>query len=473
MIAITRGRHRLVRAAAVALAAVLAAVVMRSDPTGAPPERCDAPRMIHVKVSADVADPMELVDTASHGRVEPLFERPVAQLLADRGPAAPDLSRWVVVGACDDPDRAVATLRDTPGIVDAFVAPEITLADLRGEPRDDGDSCPIHTPTYHHLQGYLAAAPGGIDAEAAWRERGGRGAGVWFADVEGAWDTEHEDLPGDRIEHVAGRPFRDRGWTAHGTAVVGEIAGRDNALGMLGIAPDVERIFTASFGGTTVANAIDRAQAAMRAGDVLLIELQGRGPRGRYLPVEYWDDVYEAIRVATARGVIVVEAAGNGAENLDHRSYRRKLSRRGRDSGAILVGAGAPPVSGFTDRSRLDFSNYGSRVDVQGWGRRVATLAYGDLQSCETDSLGSDRDYTEMFGGTSGASPIVAGAAIVVQGIARARYGRPLSPEVLRALLRDTGTPQTDGPHGRASQQIGPRPDLARAIAALAARATQ
>ena len=37
----------------------------------------------------------------------------------------------------------------------------------------------------------------------------------------------------------------------------------------------------------------------------------------------------------------------------------------------------------------------------------------------------------------------------------------------MRRLARDTGTPQTDGPHGPATQQIGPRPDLARAIPAL------
>jgi hypothetical protein len=32
------------------------------------------------------------------------------------------------------------------------------------------------------------------------------------------------------------------------------------------------------------------------------------------------------------------------------------------------------------DRSRLDFSNFGKAVDVQGWGREVTTCGYGDLQ---------------------------------------------------------------------------------------------
>jgi subtilisin family serine protease len=236
--------------------------------------------------------------------------------------------------------------------------------------------------------------------------------------------------------------------------VLGEVVGRPNGKGVTGLAPDVERVFTSSIDGQSVADAIDAAAEKLRAGDVLLIELQGTGPRRRFLPVEYWDDVYDAIRAATDRGVVIVEAAGNGYEDLDRRDYKGKLSRDGRDSGAIMVGAGGPPRKGFTDRARLDFSNYGSRVDVQGWGRMVATLDYGDLQSC--DDRSRDRHYTNQFSGTSSASPIIAGAAILLE----QAHGRALSPRNLRARLVATGTPQT----GDTSQHIGPRPDLAQAL---------
>ncbi|HTM22232.1 MAG TPA: S8 family serine peptidase, partial [Kofleriaceae bacterium] len=281
-----------------------------------------------------------------------------------------------------------------------------------------------------------------------------------FADVEGAWNAKHEDLLPERIHHAGGRLMRDRSWEAHGTAVLGEVASVDNELGMVGIAPEVDRIITAAIGDLEPAAAIDLAQAELRPGDVLLIELHAIGPRGRFLPMEFWDDVYDAIRVATDRGVIVIEAAGNGGEDLDHRAYRGKLDRRTRDSGAIMVGAGAPAHAGYTDRSRLDFSNYGSRVDVQGWGRMVATLDYGDLQDCDA----SRRKYTAQFGGTSSASPVVAGAALLVQSVARTVVGCPLAPRDLRALLALTGSPQTDGPHGPRQQHIGPRPDLRRAL---------
>jgi subtilisin family serine protease len=363
-----------------------------------------------------------------------------------------DRARWRIR---DVPSASVtaelATLARDPAVIEAFAAPEVALAN---EPSPaDGESCPITTPSFESYQGYLGPAPQGIDAPAAWR-RNVRGQGVWFADVEGAWNATHEDLPGDRIVHAGGEIIAWPDWRMHGTAVLGEVVGRDNGKGVVGIAPDVDRVFTSSIGGTTVADAIDTAAEQLRAGDVLLIELQSRPRTGMpYLPVEYADDVFDVIRAASDRGVIVIEAAGNGFADLDR---FRNLRREDRNSGAIVIGAGAPPREGFSDRARLDFSNYGSRVDVQAWGRKVATLDYGDLQACD----GVDRHYTGEFSGTSSASPIVAGAAVLLESYARAQLGRPLSPLELRALLRATGTPQM----GDLREPIGPRPDLAKAL---------
>ena len=449
-------------------AAVLTALVWRwcrsSD------ERIET--TLHVKLAPGAAEPWAApLDDAEVLVTGPLFDRPEAALTADRATASaqsgrpmPDLRGWRSVrlrGERPAIDRTLARLRDQPAVLTAFEAPvaELPFVPMKGSTFASG-SCPVRTPPYHERQGFLGPAPGGIDARAAWAKPGGRGEAVWFADIEGAWNTDHEDLPGDRI-HAIGRPMRGRDWEMHGTAVLGEVLSRENDLGMVGIAPNVPRVVTSSIASVSSATAIDRAQAQLRAGDVLLIELHAIGPRARYLPMEYWDDVFEVIQIATARGVVVVEAAGNGAEDLDHEAYRGKLDRRQRDSGAIMVGAGAPAVEGWADRSRLDFSNHGSRVDVQGWGRMVATLDYGDLQGCAS----AQRKYTNLFGGTSSASPIVAGAAVLVESIAKTEKGCPLSPRDLRTLLTETGSPQTDGPHGPAAQHIGPRPDLAAALA--------
>lgn len=402
----------------------------------------------------------------------PLFSRSPAALALDRMVAAvrsgrrmPDLARWRRVrlrGTHAEVERALAALAASPDLIEAFLPPVPELATL-ARTGGGGASCPIRTPPYDERQQYLGPAPAGIDAPFAWQRS--RGAGVAFADIEGAWNQVHEDLPGARMVDVGGPHMKGRDWQAHGTAVLGEVAALDNRLGMTGIAPEVARLVTSSIRDLTIAEAIDRAQAALAPGDVLLIELHAIGPRRRFIPVEFWSDVYQAVRVATGRGVVVVAAAGNGGEDLDRRIYRGRLSRAGRDSGAILVGAGAPYADGFVDRSRLDFSNYGSRVDLQGWGRMVATLDYGDLQGCDAHG----RKYTALFSGTSSASPVVAGAAVLVESAYRAERGCPLAPPALRTVLAATGSRQTDGPHGPASQHIGPRPDLARALPAALA----
>ena len=430
------------------------------------------------KAVVEVTAHVKLRDSASSGwtrlrgvaATERLFARSPVTLALERmaaavrsGRAMPDLGRCRRVrlrGTREEIARTLAALEASRDVAVSFVPPVAELATVSRPPAGDGGSCPITTPRYDARQGYLGPAPAGIDAAFAWALPGGRGSSVQFADVEGAWNREHEDLPGARIVQVGGRHMRGRDWQAHGTAVLGEVAARDNDLGMTGIAPDVARIVTSSIRDLTTAAAIDRAQAALEPGDVLLIELHAIGPRRRFLPVEFWDDVYDAVSIATGRGVVVVAAAGNGAEDLDHPRYRGKLDRAGRDSGAILVGAGAPAEPGYVDRARLDFSNYGSRVDVQGWGRVVATLDYGDLQGCDAHG----RKYTGLFAGTSSASPVVAGAAVLLESIVRTQRGCALDPRAVRSILAATGTPQTDGPDGPASQNIGPRPDLARAI---------
>ena len=70
--------------------------------------------------------------------------------------------------------------------------------------------------------------------------------------------------------------------------------------------------------------------------------------------------------------------------------------------------------------------------------------------------------YTRTFGGTSGASPIVVGAAALVQGTRAARGLEKLTSVQMRSLLVATGTPQVPATAGT---NIGPLPNLASAIA--------
>ena len=66
------------------------------------------------------------------------------------------------------------------------------------------------------------------------RSNGGRGEGIKIIDVEGAWNTSHEDMP--TLFSDSGTHYNDLMWRNHGTAVVGVIAAIDNGYGISGIA---------------------------------------------------------------------------------------------------------------------------------------------------------------------------------------------------------------------------------------------
>lgn len=118
-----------------------------------------------------------------------------------------------------------------------------------------------------------------------------------------------------------------------------------------------------------------------------------------------------------------------------------------------MVGAGSSD-----DRSRCSFSDYGSRVDIQGWGDwSVATLGYGDIYGWSETNY-----YTWTFSGTSSASALSAGVAALVQSCARASYGFSVPTLLLRSLLVQSGYPQTYGLAGN----IGPLPNVSNAMVA-------
>lgn len=119
-----------------------------------------------------------------------------------------------------------------------------------------------------------------------------------------------------------------------------------------------------------------------------------------------------------------------------------------KDSGAIIVGGASSDVP----HKRRKSSGYGSRVDVYAWGENVTTT-YSNNDDPSIKNL-----YRHNFNGTSSAAPIIAGAVVNLQGIAKAKLGRPFTPEEVRDLLSDpdTGTSSKNP----SSDRIGVMPDL-------------
>jgi hypothetical protein len=419
--------------------------------------------------------------------------------------AVPEMSTYYHVDATDERlDDLAGSLAELDEVEAAYVKPPAELANEAAVDDDDlnamlplTDEPPINTPNFQTRQIYLNAAPAGVDAFYAWTLPGGRGGNVKVIDCEWGWQFTHEDLLQNSMGVVVGTGLSyDANPNAntdtnravnHGTAVVGVIGGDRNSLGVTGIAPDAS-VGAASFASHSSSAAIRQSADRLRAGDIILLEIHRAGPRFNfqrrddqqgYIAIEWWPDDFAAIRYAVAKGVIVVEAAGNGRQDLDDAiyntrpaffpaSWRNPFNPDNPSSQAVVVGAGAPPPGTHgrnhgPDRSRLGFSNYGRRVDCQGWGREVTTTGYGDLQG----GSNTNEWYTDTFSGTSSASPVVVGPLACVQGIRRAQGSPVITPAQAISALRSTGSPQQDAPGRPATQRIGNRPNLRQLIPAL------
>lgn len=348
-----------------------------------------------------------------------------------------------------------SSLIETAYLQEEETPPEERLPNLSVNPYDE----PRLT-----RQGYLEPAPLGINAPYAWSINGGDGKGTTFVDMEYGWLLSHEDLVNQKIELMSGQNKSEH--HDHGTSVLGIVSAEDNNIGGIGIAPKAKVKVVSQIrdnGNYNTADAILSAVNNMQAGDILLLEAQatydGYGDKN-YFPVEVKPDIFDAIRIGANKGIIIIEAGANGGNDLDQfRDHNGKqvLNRNSpdfKDSGAIMVGAASARVP----HKRSYFSNYGSRVDVYGWGNAVDT----------TDAKPSDfitNLYTSSFAGTSSASPIIAGAAASIQGIAKNNQGRVYTPRQLRDILSDssTGTKSNDP----ISDKIGVLPDLKAILSKL------
>lgn len=346
--------------------------------------------------------------------------------------------------------------------------PAIEYAEKMPEP-----VAPTLPGNYVANQTYLNVGSG-INANQVYTTYSNRGGGIRVADIEYNFNSAHADLPA--VTMIAGTQTYNGYGNNHGTAVFGELVSRNNGWGTTGIASSATPYFAGAHNTSGVynpSNSILLASAAITAGDVILLEQQIAGPyytgvpegtQFGLVPVEYNFAIFQAIQTAVGNGRIVVEAAGNGSQNLNDPQNAAGSNNHnpfgGANSGAIIVGAGAAAPSGSTTaRSRLNFSNYGTRVNLQGFGEGVWTTGYGSAYNAE----GENYFYTSGFSGTSSASPIVTGACVLLQSVFKNTTGSVLTPAQVRSHLITTGQAQQAGINP-VSQNIGPLPNVYAAI---------
>ncbi len=342
-------------------------------------------------------------------------------------------------------DSVAAQLKSVDGVETAYAKPLPAPAPA--------------SPNLSSLQTYFKAAPTGLGINSTVTGSttktypGNTGAAIKFADIEYSWNTNHEDLSKLRVAGALwanGTPADPFGDNNHGTGVAGiEVADR-NGIGVDGIVPLVDFHMVNAYNsdrGYDLSNSIVLAANKMTAGDVILIEQQAWAPDGLgFAPVEVNQDVYDAIRYATGKGVNVVEPAGNGVNstgqgyNLDSALFNGWFTTARPNSGAIMVGAASAGCNGNPVRSRVQYSDYGSRVDVMANGECVETTGIGDAYNG-----GVNAEYTAVFNGTSSASAIAAGVTAELSSTYKTINNKAvLTPAALKTMLKSGGQAQNN-----------------------------
>jgi hypothetical protein len=192
------------------------------------------------------------------------------------------------------------------------------------------------------------------------------------------------------------------GQQEHGTATAGIVAAATNLeAGIGGIAPDVEIL---NVKVCTLSNCRTEAMipglkwAIDNGADIISMSIGGGSPDGA---------VAALIQDAVDAGIVVVAAAGNNACFAIWESQDGKKNRNCTQTSLSRNFPGSYPTDGLItvgavdrDRKRANYSSYNAQVDVGAPGTGVAT----------TFPWGPYAD----FGGTSAATPIVAGVAALV-----------------------------------------------------------
>jgi cell wall-associated protease len=220
---------------------------------------------------------------------------------------------------------------------------------------------------------------------------------------------------------MAGTPF-------HGTHVSGIIgAKRNNGKGINGIADNVKIMMIRAVpdGDEHDKDIALAIRYAVDNGARVVNMSFGKG----YSPEKVWVD--DAVKYADSKGVLLVHAAGNDANDIDTADNFPNAMMKGLNTKAtnwITVGASSDPLAEPMVKSyTASFSNYGkTQVDVFAPGTKIYSTipggnTYGNAQ------------------GTSMASPVVAGVAAFILS-----YYPDLTPQQVKFAIEKSASPLTD-----------------------------
>jgi subtilisin family serine protease len=371
------------------------------------------------------------------------------------------------------------------------VVPNLTIDWHRGEPRPDQYvSAEYGNPPNSgddDIRFNLEWGHDAVDAVEAWNA-GYRGAGATVAVLDGGFNLVHPDLaPSIKAgctadftgEGIAYGPNSDdpTGIFSHGSHVAGTVAAADNALGMIGVAPEAKLCLGKvlfNYGSGSFEDVVEGIiWAADQDVDVINMSLGGAilksGEKGFYTATEAAElknFIARAVAYALKQGTLVIASAGNDASDGDK---DRSLIHLPSDAPGVMSISATAPIGWATPAgSSLDYpasyTNYGrSVISVAAPGGDFSYAYINPSQLCTIGGLTrpcyvfdyvfstggnvGGNNYYFWSAGTSMASPHASGVAA----IAVSKYGH-MAPAQLRTLLErsadDLGQPGNDPFYG-------------------------
>ncbi len=350
-------------------------------------------------------------------------------------------------------------------LADILKAPEVEVAYYDGIPypttcTDAGGV----TPNYRPNQTYHDPAPVGVDADYAWATFGedvtDGATSAWTAVIE--WGTTFMATHEDFTTVVMGTPEESADtFNYHGTAVAGIVgACEENNVGIVGFTADQAIHYYSVTALASIADVYTRVNSQLIEGEYTTgswAYFANPLPPGQtcpcnpgqngHVPAEYVPATKTAIANGIALGIHYLESAGNGCTNLDSPTFGNTF-RWSTDTGAMIIGG----IESTAPHDAICYTGYGERVTLNAWSENIVTLGYGTLRT----GSGRREYYSNSFGGTSGAGPIVAGCGGVLNNIYRGiNAGANISPTTLRSWLASGGTAP-----GTTPGNIGVMPNL-------------
>lgn len=206
----------------------------------------------------------------------------------------------------------------------------------------------------------------------------------------------------------------------HGSHVSGIIgAKRNNGIGINGIANNVKIMSLRAVPNDGDEHDKDVALAIRYAADNGAKVINGSFGKS-YSPYKQW--VYDAIKYAAEKDVLIINAAGNNGNNIDKMiSYPNDVPNNSNEitDNFMLVGASG---SNYDTSLAANFSNYGKQnVDVFAPGVNIYSTIPNNNYESES--------------GTSMAAPCVAGIAALIRS-----YYPELTASQVKRILMDSGT---------------------------------